>query len=117
MRWIGLLLVLVVGAVSLTGCAMDYTAPVQPPSGFLITSVKAPLTIDFDQTPVCRKRGSASTHYFYEPFFTHIDFAWGDADMRSALRDGRMSSVEYADYELLSIFGIYGKFTVNVYGN
>ena len=46
-----------------------------------------------------------------------MNFAWGEADARAAAAQGNLKSVEYADYELLSIFGVFGKFTVTTYGN
>ncbi|KPL26600.1 MAG: hypothetical protein AMJ72_12365 [Acidithiobacillales bacterium SM1_46] len=111
--------VLAVGMIlfTLTGCAVQYITPVRPPTGFFITNVEAPLSVNFSKTPVCDKRGSSSTYYFRDPIFTGLDFAWGEADLKSAAAAGNLATVEYADYEALTIFGIWGKFTVTAYGN
>ncbi|MBM3334176.1 hypothetical protein FJY63_05900 [Candidatus Sumerlaeota bacterium] len=116
-RQIALLVVLVAGLTSLTGCTIAYVTPVRPPTGVFISTFKAPLSVDFSSTPICEKRGSASTFYFRDPIFTGLDFAWGEADAHAAAAQGNLKTVEYADYELLGILGIFGKFTVTAYGN
>jgi len=116
-RKIASFLAIVAGSMSLTGCAIGYLAPVRPPTGAFISTFKAPLSVDFSNTPVCTKQGTASTYYFFNPFFPPIDFAWGEADAKAAAAQGNLKNVEYADFELLTIFGIFGKFTVTAYGN
>ena len=86
--------------------------------GAVVTSVKAPLTVDFESTPVCEKSGKASAEYLmvpccYGPIFS---FAWGDSSIEAAIVDGNLSDVEYADYEILNILGIYQQTTVTAYG-
>ena len=106
-------------ALALTGCGTpQYLAPVRPLRySFLYTHTAAPLTVDFDKTPVCTKVGTASSHYVLEPFLTKLDFAWGKTDLREAAANGGLTTVEYADYEMTVVLGIYGKFTINAYGN
>ncbi|MGD2175840.1 MAG: hypothetical protein PVJ27_10595 [Candidatus Brocadiaceae bacterium] len=115
MRRIALLGLMCVLALSLLGCA-EYLTPVRPPGGALITVISAPLSVDFKDTPVCSKQGSASTFYFHDPLFTGMDFAWDRAGLKEAATDGELTAVEYADYTYLRILGIFGKFTVTAYG-
>lgn len=99
-----------------TAC-MSYITPVRPPQGLMLTTITAPLTVNYSNTPVCTKRGAASTYYVRDVIFTGMDFAWGEADLKAAAANGNLKTVEYADYEVLSIFQIFGKFTVTAYGN
>jgi len=120
----GLLLpVVAVAALALTGCGGGVpTAPLVPPPGFIYTDYKAPMDIDFsDQgqpTPAVDGRlGQAQANYFYVPFtYGLLSFAWGDASIESASRDGKIQKVHYADYESMNILGIYSQFKTNVHG-
>lgn len=103
----------------LTGCGMAYLAPVKPPQGFLISTFKAPLTVDVNETPVSGDLKHASknkTYYFHDILFTGLDFAWGEVDVPQIARAAGITKVSYAEYELLSILGVYAEFTVHVYG-
>lgn len=87
--------------------------------GWIYTSYKAPLTTDFDRTDVADKKvGRSSTQYIRvpNPWFD-IDVAWDRADIERAARDGKITKVAYADYEITSVLGIYVKFTTIVYGD
>ena len=107
-----LLIPLLAAVLLLTGCATVFTVPVRPPMGVLITNYKAPLTVNFHETPVCTKRGVASTLYFRDFLLTGMDFGWGEAGIDDAAKNGNLKTVEYADYEMLSVLGVFGKFTV-----
>ncbi len=104
-----------------TGCGM-YMAPVMPPQGGLITTFKAPLTVNFNETPVSGDLKHASknkTYYFHDILFTGLDFAWGEVDVPQIARAAGITKVSYAEYEILYIFliiGRYAEFTVHVYG-
>jgi len=103
-----------------TGCLTHYSTPVKPPTGALFYSIKAPLTVEFDNTPCgpsVKKYAHSNTAYFREFLFTRIDFAWDDVAIANLAREGGIEEISYADYEALNILGIYSKFTVNVYGN
>ncbi len=103
----------------LAGCGVAYLAPVKPPQGFLISTFKAPLTVNFDETPVSGNLIHASkkkTYYFHDILFTGMDFAWGEVDVPQIARAAGITKVSYAEYELLSILGVYADFTVHVYG-
>lgn len=104
----------------LSGCAVGYQAPVRPPVGLLFTQVKAPLTADFGGNPVgpgVRKVSRTNTSYVWDALLTGMSFAWGDAAVQKIAKEGGIEKVSYADYEIMSILGVYATFTVNVYGN
>lgn len=106
----------------LSGCAgwTLYSAPVKPPQGALFVDVKAPLTAEFNATPVgadLKKVSKTKTGFFRDFIFTGGTMAWDDVAIAEIARRGGIEEVAYADYELFNILGIYGTFTVNVYGN
>jgi len=43
--------------------------------------------------------------------------AWGDASIKAAADDGKLTKVNSVDYSADSLFGIYGKYTTTVYGD
>ena len=105
----------------LTGCGM-YMAPVMPPQGGLITTFKAPLTVNFNDTPVSgdlKHSSKKKTQYLFVPLFGP-DFAWGEVDVPKIARAAGITKVSYADYERLYIniplLFVYAEFTVHVYG-
>ena len=113
--------------LTLTGC-VAFTTPVRPPCGALFTCYKAPLTTNVHHTPVAvlssdgqlRLRalssGKASTFYIHDIVFTGLSLAWDDASLHRAARNGRLRVVEYADYEMLAILGVFGRFSVIAHG-
>ena len=100
--------------VVFTGCVSP-RAEFAPPQGILITNYKAPLLINYDKTPIVDQRGSASAQYFHDPILTGLNFSWDDCSIEQASRNGQITKVGTADYEFLSILGIYAKTTVHVY--
>ena len=94
---------------SLSGCAY-YVAPVMPPSGFLFASFEAPIDTDANQTKVAPKMGASSSSSIL------CLFAFGDASVNSAARNGNISTIDHVDYAYLNIVFIYQKFTTKVYG-
>ena len=116
MRPLILLVLVGTGVLLLAGC-VSFVTPVQPPQGWLITTYKAPLSTDFNATPVCEKKGMASTWYVRDILFTGLSFGWGEAGIDDAARNGHLETVHYADYEILSVLGIVGHFTVIARGN
>jgi len=110
----------VVLAALLAVAAGCFQAPVIVPQGLLYSSTRAPLTVNFDRTPSGRDRGrkvsSAHTSYFHDPILTGTDFAWDDASIARIAHEGGLKEIYFADYEAFQILGIYGRFTVNVYG-
>ena len=101
--------------IGVAGCAVCH-APVVPPTGLLVTEISAPMTTDFHRTPVCAKQGSVETTFFREPILTGLSFSWGEAGIREAAANGGLTTVEYADYHVTMILGVFGKFRVIAYG-
>ena len=111
-----LLTTLIAAALAAPGC-VRYSAPVMPPRG-LISHYKAPLTTDFDATEIGSKVGTVSTSYLRIPTpWVDLDFAWSQADVAAAARNGGITTVTCVDYEYLSILGVVGKFTLIAHGN
>lgn len=109
--------VLLALAFLLSGCAVNtYRAPLHLPVGMIYTHVKAPMMVDFAQTPVCEAQGSATSLCFQDWILTGIAVAWDDCSVAAAARAGGLSDVAYADYELQTYFGFFGKMTVTAYG-
>ena len=102
------------------GCSGFSNAPVVPPRGFLFQDIKAPLTTEYNATPVGTansKQGSSSTKYFLDFLLTWLGFAWDDASVEAIARRHGIENISYAEYEHLSVLGVYQEFTVTVYGN
>ena len=103
--------------IGLAGCA-SHRAPVMPPPGFVFARYKAPLMTNAHGKELGPKTGTAHTYYVNIPFLWPypIDFAWEDACLREAARNGDISTVRFADYEVLNILGLYTQFKVHAYG-
>jgi hypothetical protein len=41
----------------------------------------------------------------------------GDVSQRAAIRDGKISKVKYVDFAAKNVLGIYGEYTLTVYGD
>jgi len=105
--------------ILVAGCAR-YRTPVIPPQGLLFSSVKAPISINFDNTPAGRRLtqvSQSSTHYFRDFIFTGMDFSWDSVAINDIARSRGLKRVYFADYEYLNILGVYAKFTINLYGS
>ena len=95
-----------------SGCAGNFTAPVKPPVAFVFTNVRAPMSIDFNpQTAVARKSGQTSVHCILGLF------SWGDGSAVAAAANGRLTTINYLDYEFLNVLGVYSRFTTFAHGN
>ncbi len=100
-----------VSAMLLTGCAVNPKAPFQPANAGLFSNTTAPLSTEFHSASVSGLRmGEASTVNILGLF------AFGDCGIHEAASNGNLTTVEFADYENLQVFGIYQKTTVKVYG-
>ena len=111
-----LLIFAILGVVmGLSGC---FSTPVRPPGGLLYTHYKAPLETDYEGQGFGTREGKASTQYLLIPLiFVNPDFAWDDAALHRAAQSGGITTIKAADYEYLSVLGIYQKFTVVAYGD
>ena len=105
---IAITLALVAGSI---GCAGFYQSPVMPAQAFVFNDVKAPMDIDFDKTRVPAKRGEASTSNILGLV------AWGDASVETAARNGGIKEIQAADYEFMSVLGVYSSYTTIVLGD
>ena len=116
-------LTILVIVVPVGGCALPPrppNAPVIPPLGWLYTSYKAPLEVNYQGSDFGTRVGRAKTHYICIPGIITgipIDIAWGDAAMRDAAKDGGITHVKGADYEFLQVIGLYAELTVHCYGD
>jgi hypothetical protein len=113
--------VLCVAALGISGCAgiaVGGSAYAQPPVGFVFGNHVAPLEVDFEATSLGSKVGSARTRYLADPFFTGLPIAaWGQASVEAAAANGGITTVRYADYEVLCVLGIYRELEVRVSGD
>jgi hypothetical protein len=90
------------------GC---FSAPVVPPTGLIFSEFNAPLTTEFDQTPVAGlQTGEASSTSILGLI------AYGDCSLDAAAKDSQLSTVEYCDYAFYNVLGVYQKFTVLAHG-
>ena len=107
------LFAILLATILLQGCVSPPDAPFQPSTGIIFTSIKAPLTLDTDKSKFSSIEGMASTTHVA---FYYFSFAVGDASLEQAMKDGLLKNVAYADYEWVSLFGIFGRLTVHTYG-
>jgi len=92
----------------MSGCAL--VAPFQPPQGGVFSSTRAPLDVDYDNTELGQKSGSASAYNVLGLF------AFGDASIQTAVGNGRLSKINHADYEYMNFLFVFQRTTVIVYG-
>ncbi|MFA5411405.1 MAG: TRL-like family protein [Candidatus Omnitrophota bacterium] len=104
MRKVCILLVMVFSAsVLLTGCASVL------PTGLIYTEVKAPVAAG-DSGPYSKVGVSKATSILGL-------VATGDASIKAAMANGKISKIKYVDYDAKNILGIYGEYTTTVYGD
>ena len=116
---LSLSLVFSVGCVVPIQFAGHHKAPIRPQTGALLTSYKAPLTTDFNDTPVdCPKTGKSVAHFLHLPYLMALfPVAWGDASIEAAAERGQIQKVAYAEYEYLNVLGVYSQYTTLAHGN
>ena len=86
-----------------TGCATVY------PIGSWYTDVKLPVGAT-DNVGKATKVGTA------ESISILSLFAFGDSSIEAAKKNGGITKVYHVDWDARNILGIYGKYTVTVYG-
>ena len=94
----------------LSGCTGVAFAPVIPPPAFVFTQYQAPLDVDYQNSPVTGKKGESSCINVLGLVSV------GDASARAAAEDANITRIEHADYGMLSVLGIFSKYTTIVYG-
>jgi hypothetical protein len=94
------------------------TTPVMPPPGYLYERVQAPLSHNFDATRANPpKTGRATTRFVSVPFtYGLLSFAWDDCSIETAAANAAIQKVDYADYEVFNVLGIYGELSVIAHG-
>jgi len=98
-----LLLVIVV----LCGC---FTAPVVPPRAGGFMNIEAPLDITFDNTQIGPKRGESQSIAILGLF------AFGDASVAAAAKNGLIEKLDHTGYSVLNILGIVTIWKTIAYG-
>jgi hypothetical protein len=95
-----------------------HTAPVIPPPGFIFSQVRAPLSTNYHNTPANPgKMGESRSLYIWIPIAGMLSFAWmEDTSLAAASRAGGLTEIEYADYEIFNVLGIFQQFTITAYG-
>jgi hypothetical protein len=119
-----LLMALGTGGSLLGGCAATEHMGVTPAKGFIFTHYRAPMTCRMEEPGgvpcgMDLKHGETSAHAFILPImdtFHILSAGWGDAALDAAARDAGITTICYADYELLEVLGVYKSVTVHVYG-
>ena len=110
MKGLALIAALAIICGFVSGCAGLMIAPVIPPMGFVYSDVKAPLDVDYDNSTVTGKRGTASSISILGLV------AVGDASAKAAAESAGITRIEHADYEIMSVLWVFAKYTTIVYG-
>lgn len=88
----------------LAGCASVL------PTGILYTEVKAPVATGVDVGSYSKVGTSKATSILGL-------VATGDASIKTAMSNGRITKIKYVDYDAKNILGVYGEYTTTVYGD
>ncbi len=76
------------------------------------------MQLDFRDTSFGTKKGTAQVQYIRDILITGLPLAsWGSASIQDAARDGGITHVRHADYEVMNVLGLYVEFTTIVYGD
>ncbi len=115
------LVVLALVSTTLAACAVapggpSPRTPVMPPIGAIFTQVKAPLSTNFDSTTLGSRRGTADSFFIREPFLG-TSYAFGDASVETAAANANITTVRHVDYKMTTVLGLFGQFTVIVFGD
>jgi hypothetical protein len=101
-----LLPALLLGAFLLSGCAAGVQTPA---SAGLYTSTQGPVAVG-ESDASSSKTGKASAQSILGIFAT------GDASIKKAAESAGISTIHHVDYQAKNYLGLYGKYTVVVYG-
>lgn len=102
---LGFVPVLVLGAFLFTGCAGVQT----PAAAGLYTNTQGPVAAADNSVDPEKKGTSSSVSYLGI-------VAQGDASIEKAAENGGISDIHHVDYKSKNYLGLYGKYTVVVYG-
>jgi hypothetical protein len=85
-------------------------APVVPPVAFIYTGYKAPLDLDYNNTPTTGKKGTATV--------TNVLglVSFGDGSAKAAAENAGITKIQCADYEFTNVLWLFSVYTTVVYG-
>lgn len=132
--WMSVALVVAAGGLLLSGCSpTGARVGVSQPPAFLLRSVEAPLTArrgasilippaEELQVGISTFRGVSipliGLISVPTPGINPLSFGWGDGSMESAMADGGIKEVIYADYREFSVLnGLYTRISIVAYGD
>ena len=111
------------GSGSMSQSMVLPTIPVQPPLGAAFQFIRAPLSLNYHGTKAKPGKIGRAVHYYFRipirfPLIpVYPSFAWSDPEgLKRAAAQGGLHEIEYADYEVISVLGIYTRFTIIAYG-
>lgn len=87
-----------------TGCATPY------PVGGLVTEVQLPVLATNNVIDLDGKKGVSTC----KSYFSLI--ALGDASIQEAADEGGITKITHVDWSVTNVLGVYGEYTVTVYG-
>jgi hypothetical protein len=93
-------------ALVLSGCAVAHA----PVNGFLYSHVTAPVGVT-GSADKPTKVGRAHVRSIFGLY------AYGDASIETAAKNGGITKIHHVDHETQSYFGVLADYTVVVYGN
>lgn len=88
----------------LSGCASVL------PTGMLYTEVKLPSAVGNEGMNYSKVGVSKATSILGL-------VATGDASIKAAMANGKVTKIKYVDYDAKNILGVYGEYTTTVYGD
>lgn len=95
---------LIAFALFFAGCATPY------PVGSLFTELELPVAATSNTAASSSKKGTASCESYLGLF------AVGEASIERAAQNGNIKKITHIDWHVKNILGIYGIYTVTVYG-
>ena len=90
--------------VFFTGCATPF------PVGVAFTDVELPILATSNPTSASTKKGSATCESYLGLF------AIGEASIQKAAESGGIKKVTHVDWDAKNVLGVWGTYTVTVYG-
>ncbi len=100
---VGVLVIIFAAGILLSGCATPY------PMGAFYTEIKSPVAAG--------DAGSGSKVGMAKATSVLGLVATGDASIKAAMENGKITKIKYVDYETKNILGLYGEYTTVVYGD
>ena len=113
------LLAVTLAAALCCGCVSIQSSKTVVPPSALFSDFSAPLTPITEPVPCTNLKTGTATQSLYVwtwPLLPFISVSDCDMTLKSAMENGGITKVYYADYSQDSFLGIVTKFTVTVYG-